>query len=49
MDNSWEKIKENIYFLDGSLRDIYKNETTENDWKKWIDYVNKNYKILKFS
>jgi hypothetical protein len=45
MDNDWEKIKKNIYFLDGSLRDIYINNITKIEWKKWINHVNKNYKI----
>ena len=42
---SWEKIKEKIYCKDGSLRDIYACCTTKNDWKKFVDYVNENYKI----
>lgn len=42
---NWEYLKENIYFSDGSLRDIYVLNTSRIDWKRWIDFVNKNYKI----
>ena len=45
MEYNWEKIKEEIYFIDGSLRDIYVNNITENEWELWVNYVNKNYKI----
>jgi hypothetical protein len=45
MEYNWDKIKTNIYFIDGSLRDIYVNNITENDWEKWVNYVNKNYII----
>ncbi|MES2810015.1 MAG: hypothetical protein V4619_15395 [Bacteroidota bacterium] len=41
----WDKLKEQIYFIDGSLRDIYICETTKDDWKKWIKYVNATYAI----
>jgi hypothetical protein len=45
MEYNWDKIKRNIYFIDGSLRDIYINNITENDWEKWVNYVNENYTI----
>jgi len=35
----WSKLKEEIYFEDGSLRDIYALNTTADDWKKWIEWV----------
>ena len=44
MEYNWEKIKEEIYFIDGSLRDIYVNNITENEWELWVNYVNKNFK-----
>lgn len=41
----WKSLKEKIYYLDGSLRDIYVKDTTRNDWEKWIDLVNNNYNV----
>jgi hypothetical protein len=45
MEYDWKKIKEDIYFIDGSFRDIYSNNITENQWEKWVYYVNENYEI----
>ena len=45
MDYNWHKIKEEIYYIDGSLRDIYVNNITGNQWEKWVNYVNENYAI----
>lgn len=42
---NWEILKNKIYFRDGSWRDIYVKESSADDWEKWIDLVNKNYKI----
>ena len=41
----WEKIKTDIYYSDGSLRDIYVLDTTIEDWKKWIGFINENYQV----
>ncbi len=41
---NWQTLKDKIYYLDGSLRDIYILDTTKDDWKNWTDFVNKNYK-----
>ncbi|UOE38998.1 hypothetical protein [Chryseobacterium oryzae] len=41
----WKYLKEKIYFSDGSLRDIYVLNTSREDWQKWIDFVNGNYKV----
>lgn len=41
----WQIINKSVYYKDGSLRDIYIHDTTEQDWEKWIDYINKNFKI----
>ena len=41
----WEKIKTDIYYSDGSLRDIYVLDSTIEDWKKWIDFINENYQV----
>jgi len=45
----WEEIKEKIYYWDGSWRDIYIQNTTQGDWKKWIDFVNNNYEVEFYS
>lgn len=42
---NWQEIKERIYHENGSLRDIYIRKVTPDDWKRWIDFVNKNYRI----
>ena len=41
----WTKLKKQIYFEDGSLRDIYVLDTTTRDWEKWADLVNKKYHV----
>jgi len=41
----WEKLQEEVYYGDGSWRDIYVKECTINDWSKWVELVNKNYRI----
>ena len=41
----WEKIKTDIYYSDGSLRDIYVLDSTIEDWKKWIDFINENHQV----
>ena len=42
---NWQQLRNNIYYLDGSLRDIYVHGTTKDDWVKWADFVNQNYKV----
>lgn len=39
----WAVLKDKVYFNDGSLRDIYVRDVNEDDWRKWIDFVNGNY------
>jgi hypothetical protein len=46
MASNWEKIKEKIYFVDGSLRDIYTNNINEKQWENWVNHLNENYKII---
>jgi hypothetical protein len=41
----WKELKEKVYYLDGSLRDIYIHNTTKEDWKIWADFVNEHYRI----
>ncbi len=44
MDN-WQALKKNIYFEDGSWRDIYIENTNQDDWLKWIAFINENYSV----
>lgn len=41
----WEILKNKIYYRDGSWRDIYVKESSINDWEKWVEFVNKDYRI----
>jgi len=41
---NWQQFREKIYYLDGSLRDIYVPGATKHDWTVWADYVNRKYK-----
>jgi hypothetical protein len=41
----WHKIKEQVYYWDGSWRDIYVLGTTQDDWSKWIDLINGKYSV----
>jgi hypothetical protein len=41
----WTELKNKIYYWDGSWRDIYVLQTNRADWKIWVDFVNKNYRI----
>ncbi|GAB2775449.1 hypothetical protein [Salinimicrobium soli] len=43
--NNWKSLKEDIYFEDGSLRDIYISKTDRTDWESWCKLVNKNYDV----
>jgi hypothetical protein len=42
---NWHLLKEEIYYEDGSLRDIYIFDTSPNDWKKWVELVNKQFRV----
>lgn len=41
----WQSLNDKLYFVDGSLRDIYVQNISRNVWQKWINFVNKNYKV----
>jgi hypothetical protein len=41
----WKVLEENIYYKDGSLRDIYIQGTTKEHWEKWVNMVNEYYKL----
>ncbi|RYE37344.1 MAG: hypothetical protein EOP48_28900 [Sphingobacteriales bacterium] len=42
---NWKELRDKIYYQDGSLRDIYIKDTTQEDWRKWVDYVTANYPV----
>jgi hypothetical protein len=42
---TWEELKERVYFVDGSLRDIYVLDTNDEDMEKWSQYVNTNHVV----
>lgn len=46
---NWTDLKSNIYYWDGSWRDIFVLKTNDIDWKKWVEYVNNNYRIEWFN
>jgi len=46
---NWKDLKDKIYYRDGSWRDIYVLQTNHNDWEKWVDYVNSNYRVEWFN
>jgi hypothetical protein len=41
----WEKLKDKIYYWDGAWLDICVKDTSVDDWKIWIDYVNSTYNV----
>ena len=43
---TWEELRNSVYEIDGSWRDIYVLNTTKEDWLKWADYVNNNYPVI---
>jgi hypothetical protein len=49
MITNWNELKQKIYYVDGTLRDIYILDTNIEDNKKWVEYVNKNYLIKWFN
>lgn len=45
MNTDWHELKENIYFEDGSFRDIYAFDINIEDWKNWVVFVNQTYEV----
>jgi len=41
----WQDLADDIYFRDGSLRDIYVHNTSKSDWLKWAALINENYPV----
>lgn len=43
---SWEELQQHVYARNGSLPDIYVLDTTEDDWRRWAEWVNATYRVL---
>jgi hypothetical protein len=41
----WNLLKEKVYFVDGTLRDIMVYNMNQQLWEKWIKYVNDEYSL----
>lgn len=41
----WQSLKKEIYYEDGSLRDVLIKNASKSDWIKWIDFVNQYHDI----
>lgn len=41
----WETLKQHVYREDGSLRDIFIDDTGVVDWRRWADFVNREYRV----
>ncbi|TXK36901.1 hypothetical protein FVR03_16550 [Pontibacter qinzhouensis] len=46
---NWETLKKEIYFEDGSFRDIYVFDTNKEDWRRWANFVNENFTVQFFN
>ena len=42
---NWETLRKNVYYLDGSLRDIFAFNVTRKEWEIWIDLINDKYTV----
>ncbi len=42
---NWKFNKEEIYYEDGSLRDIYVFDTNKEDWRSWSKLVNERFEV----
>ena len=45
----WNDIEKDVYYKDGSLRDIFIKGISMYEWLKWIRYVNENYTLTWFN
>ena len=45
MKTNWHELKEQIYFEDGSFRDIYVFDINLEEWENWVNFVNQNYEV----
>ena len=42
---NWNQLKNKVYAWDGGWLDIYVHGTSAQDWEKWTQLVNQNFKI----
>jgi hypothetical protein len=43
---NWAEIKKGLYTFNGLYKDIVVFDTTEEDWYKYIEYINEKYEIF---
>jgi hypothetical protein len=48
-DIGWNTLRQRIYSFNGFWRDIVVFDTVKDDWKVWLDMVNKQYKTMALS
>ena len=41
----WQELRQGVYRVDGSLRDLYVMPATRADWQTWMAYVNGHYPV----
>lgn len=46
---NWDDLRAGVYHVDGSWRDIYVLDANTEDWAKWAEYVNANYRVRWFA
>ncbi|MBU2994920.1 hypothetical protein KO500_00645 [Cellulophaga baltica] len=46
---NWKELNNDIYFWDGSWRDIFIPDTDRNDWKIFVDFINERFDIKWFN
>lgn len=49
MKLNWKELNKDIYYWDGSWRDIYISDTDRSDWKVFVDFINDQFEIKWFN
>jgi hypothetical protein len=42
---TWQELRDGVYEIDGSWRDLCVLDATREDWVKWMAYVNQHYPV----
>lgn len=42
---TWQELRDGVYEIDGSWRDLCVLDATRGDWVKWMAYVNQHYPV----
>jgi hypothetical protein len=40
-----KELRTGVYEIDGTWRDIYVLDTTQDDWRSWMTFVNQHYRV----